>query len=417
MTSILVSDLTQATLDGTGVFDVLMRANKVHLDAEFNKNRIKGPEYATVYLGSLETVLQQSMSFLLQREKIALEAELMAQQVEIAKIQLLKTQVELDILQASQAKIPAEIALLEQQVTNLVSENLLTIEKVAQTTQQTTNLGIEADNLVKQGAVIDSGLNKIFAETAQITQQTANLLTQKSQLEAQTLLINQQRSNVAAEALNISKTGDKIDSDTALNAQQVLNLAAEKLLTEAKKLQTAQQTSNLLAEANNIPKQGQMLDSQRLQVVQQTANLVSDKTFTDSKTNLTNLQATNAVIEGTVLQAQKCKLDAEFDLLQGNTLKAASETGLLNQKIATEKAQTTALGVDVDSILGRQKQLFLAQADGFKRDAEQKAADLLIKTWNVRRTTDENTIVDATNMLNDATVGRTVNKLLNGIGA
>ena len=48
MTAIAVTDLTQSTLEGTGVFDVLMRATKVHLDAEFAKNRIKGSEYATV---------------------------------------------------------------------------------------------------------------------------------------------------------------------------------------------------------------------------------------------------------------------------------------------------------------------------------------------------------------------------------
>ena len=58
MTAITIANLTQATVDGTGVFDVLMRANKAHLEAEFAKGRIKGSEYATVYLGSLQAVLQ-----------------------------------------------------------------------------------------------------------------------------------------------------------------------------------------------------------------------------------------------------------------------------------------------------------------------------------------------------------------------
>ena len=70
MTAIAVTDLTQSTLDGTGVFDVLMRATKAHLEAEYNKNRIKGAEYATVYLGSLEPVLRTSLDFLLQKQKL-----------------------------------------------------------------------------------------------------------------------------------------------------------------------------------------------------------------------------------------------------------------------------------------------------------------------------------------------------------
>ena len=90
---------------------------------------------------------------------------------------------------------------------------------------------------------------------------------------------------------------------------------------------------------------------------------------------------------------------------------------MLTQKLATEKAQTVALGVDADSVLGRQKALYLAQTTGFTRDAEQKVAKVMVDTWNVRRTTDEGTVADGTNMLSDAIVGRAVNKMLAGVGA
>ena len=221
MTPLTVNDLTQASLEGTGVFDVLMRANKAHLEAEFSKNRIKGPEYSTVYLGALESVMQTALQFLLNKDKAALEAQLIQAQIE---------------------KVNAEIDL----------------------------------------------------------------------------------------------------------------------------------------------------------VVQQTAN---------------------AVIEAGVLRAQKCKLDAEFDVLLQSKLKTAAEVTLLGQKNQTEKAQTIAMGVDADSVIGRQKALYVAQAAGFERDAEQKAAKLMVDSWNVRRTTDESTVADATNMLHDPAVGRAVNKLLSGVNA
>jgi hypothetical protein len=312
MTTIAVADLTQATLEGTGVFDVLMRANKAHLEAEFNKNRIKGAEYATVYLGSLTQVMQTALQFLLTKEKTDLEAQLLQKQILLAQKQIDKA-------------------------------------------------------------------------TAELTQ-----------IEAQTLLINQQKANLVAESLNIPKQG---------------------LVLDAQKLQIAQQTTNLLAESLNIPKQGLLIDANKAQVTQQTDNLVSQKAQVIAQTELVVQQKANAIIEGTVLVAQECKLRGEFDLIVANTVKAAQETALLTQKVATERAQVVAMGVDDNSVIGKQKILYQAQTDGFKRDAEQKAAKLMVDTWNVRRTTDEGTVADSVNNLNDAAVGRAVTKLLAGVQA
>ena len=115
--------------------------------------------------------------------------------------------------------------------------------------------------------------------------------------------------------------------------------------------------------------------------------------------------------------ATECKLRAEYDLLMLQKDRTSAETALVNQKIQTEKAQTAAMGVDDNSVVGRQKALYLAQTNGFSRDAEQKAAKIMVDSWNVRRTTDEGTVADGTNLLNDVTIGRTISKLLAGVGA
>lgn len=261
---IQVTDLTQATVTGEGVFDVLMRATKAHLDEEFKKNRITGPEYSTVYLGSVQQVMQTSLEFLLQRRRIGLEAELLAQQILLAQVEVQKAE--------------AAVRLAEKQI--LLAEKEIEI--------QTANLA------------------KIPAEIAHI--------------EAQTTLLGQ--------------------------------------------------------------------------------------------------QFENAKVENLVLQAQKCKLDAEFDLIGQNVLKAGAETTLLGQKTTTERAQVSAMGVDEDSVIGRQKRLYFAQTEGFKRDAEQKVAKIMTDTWGIRRSTDEEgTQASATNRLDDATIGRAVSKLLEGVGA
>ena len=287
MTILTIAELTQNTLEGTGIFDVLMRANKVHLEAEFNKGRIKGTEYATVYLGSLETVMKSSMDFLLQRQRIDLEAQLLVQQVLLAETSVLKATAELAILNANLAKIPLELA----------------------------------------------------------------------QITAQTNLVNAQITKSAAELAIVQATALKIPAEIA-------QLKAQTDLTEK-------------------------------QIVSAT------------------LKDLNTPKEGAVLDAQTCKLKAEFDLLQSEKIKSAAEIALLTQKNATEKAQITNLGVDENSVVGRQKLLYEAQTAGFSRDAEQKAAKIMVDTWNVRKTTDDTTPA----IITDANIVSTITKMMNGVGA
>ena len=228
-------------------------------------------------------------------------------------------------------------------------------------------------------------------------------------------------------------TDDKIDAETyakimaqsfddALKLsvtaiQQQEQIEKDGAVKTAQAAQIAQQTTNLAAEASNLVKQGALIDAQKDVQVQQKLNLVAEALRIEAQTELLTHQGTNAVKEGLVLVAQECKLRAEYDVLLSTNLKTKEETSLLLWKTNTEKAQTLALGVDDNSVIGKQKALYGAQTDGFKRDAEHKVAKLLADTWSVRRTTDEATVADATNKLNDATVGRAIEKLLSGIGA
>lgn len=255
ITPITLASLTEAKPSGSGSFDVLMRAVKAHLDAEFTAGRIKGSDYATVYLGSLTAVLDQSVTFLMEKDKNALQSELIQAQIDLAK-------------------------------------------------QQAANAVIEGQNLTLQGEL----------------------------------------------------------------------LAAQK------------------------------------------QNLDVERAFTIAKTALTEQQTANAVTENATMLIQQNLLTAQVLLAQAQKISTDAQSALVIQKTNTEKAQTIASGVDVDSVIGKQKALYQSQIDGFKRDAEQKAAKLLVDTWNVRRTTDEGTLADSTNKLTDSVVGAAVQKLLDGAG-
>ena len=266
MTALTTADLTTATAEGQGTFDVLMRSVKQHLDEEFRKGAIKGPEYSEVYLGSLNLAMQTGLSFLLQRQKTGLEVDLLTKQLALADIGLQKATIELAMLTASQPKIAAEIAQIQAQTALLGSQKAM------------------AD---KQVSIAD-----------------------------QELLIKQKQVDISAAELSIAE-----------------------------------------AKLANIPKEGQQLDAQTQLIGQQKTNLISENLGIIAKTALTDQQKLNAITEETVLVAQECKLRAEFDLTQASTTKVGSEVLLLDQKTATEKAQILSVGVDDNSVVGRQKAL------------------------------------------------------------
>jgi len=358
MTAITVTDLTTGVVDGTGVFDGLMKATNAHIQVEYQKNRIKGSEYATVYLGAMQSVMSQSLQFLLQQQQVDLQAQLIEKQIESEALNQLQIAEQTQNLVATRDQIVAQTAMAEQQTENLIAEAL---------------------NIPKQGAAID-------AEITVKEQQAVNLVTENNLTVAQT-------DQISAETLNVPKQGELIDSQNAVQIQQKLNLASENSRIEI-------QTANLTAEGLNIPKQGELIDSQ---VETQTAQ----KTQIEAQTSMTEQQTANAIIEGTVLTAQECKLSAEFDLINEQKLKTISETALLSQKKVTEQAQTTGAGISENSVIGKQIALYDGQKNGYVRDAEQKAAKLMVDTWNVRKTMDSTTIagsadgVDTGNNLGD----------------
>ncbi|AXC36455.1 virion structural protein [Pseudomonas phage phCDa] len=232
---ITLASLTEAKIDGSGAFDTLMRAMSAHLNQEFQENRLRGADYANVYLTALTPVLQNAVVFLLQKDEAAYKAQLVEAQVRLTEAQI----------KLAEAELEREIL-----------------------------------------------------------------------------------------------TRDLIAAQTAVQVQQVENLKAE-----------------------------------------------------------------------------ECVLKANFDIALSTNLQTVAQTSLVNQKVATEKAQTSAIAIEPNSVIGKQIALYTAQADGFQRDAEQKAAKLMIDSWNVRRTTDVGTVADVVNQLNDANVGRAVNALLGGVNA
>jgi len=108
MAAILTKDLTTGAVGGAGVFDQLMVSVDAHLSREFKANRIKGTDYAQVYVGSMTAAMQNAVQFLLGKQAADKQAELLASQT------LTEAYTLSDLLPAQIDKLAAEIALLGQ---------------------------------------------------------------------------------------------------------------------------------------------------------------------------------------------------------------------------------------------------------------------------------------------------------------
>ena len=71
---------TGTATDGTGNFDELMKVVTLHVEKQFTEGRITGTDYATVYLGALQSTLAQAVNFTLNMNKANEEATLLEKQ-------------------------------------------------------------------------------------------------------------------------------------------------------------------------------------------------------------------------------------------------------------------------------------------------------------------------------------------------
>lgn len=168
MTDIQISDLTNSTSEtfgeGTGAFDKLMQTVTLHIQEEYENGRVTGTDYATVYLGSFQTVLQQAVQFLLQEQEAGKRADLIDSQIRESeeKIDLIAAQTakEYEAISASQARTVRENILNNKQVLKLQKETVLIERQIDKVTAETT------DQLYITEFLRPQELAKITAETA-----------------------------------------------------------------------------------------------------------------------------------------------------------------------------------------------------------------------------------------------------------
>ena len=105
----------------------------------------------------------------------------------------------------------------------------------------------------------------------------------------------------------------------------------------------------------------------------------------------------------------------ELDVKRAEVEAAQAQAQLYAAKVLTENAQTMD-AAHPNSVLGSNIAVLRAQAAGYARDAEQKAAKILVDAWNVQRNTDEGIKPNTNNQLHDISIGKAVSAMLRGAG-
>ena len=115
LTSNVEMDPTTFEVTGDGVFDKIMRTLNAHMLAQYKAQRLKAENFATVYVGVVPTVLQESMKFIMQKDSLMKDLEVKEANIDVLKAQKDNLLKELELKQAN-------IAVTNKQAENLTKD-------------------------------------------------------------------------------------------------------------------------------------------------------------------------------------------------------------------------------------------------------------------------------------------------------
>lgn len=138
--------------DGTGIFDIIMKAANENIKIQNQTSRITGAEYAEVYLGTMQSAIAEAMKFLLNKDQIIKDLEFKQAQIEATEADTLIKQEQhtkdLEVKTAQKNKLVDDILTSAKQRESIDKDlEVKDVEIEVKTAQIAT---IESDILIKQ---------------------------------------------------------------------------------------------------------------------------------------------------------------------------------------------------------------------------------------------------------------------------
>lgn len=159
-------DLTTVSIDGTGTFDILMRAFRLHLKNEFQEGRITGAEYTKAYAAVSSQAMAGAINYLTTKDTTywsAINAQMQAltarTQFETAKMQLALSKFQALTAKADYARSKLSLAnesvqycIAQYQLSNMLPAQLELVQEQMEAARAQT-LSTRSDGTPVSGSV------------------------------------------------------------------------------------------------------------------------------------------------------------------------------------------------------------------------------------------------------------------------
>jgi len=198
-----IDDITEAIIDGSGAFDIFMKAGTAQLDSQYNKNRIKGAEYAASYIQMMEMMMTQANLFVLKKFETEIQAKKIPYELEKIKYDML---------------VSANQAVATEQQAKLSEQQRLELEANGEYERMIKNAN--AENIENSTVLIKK---QIESEVAKTKTAYVNIKLAKEKGESD-------RANGIAERNLIKAKAENTENNTALIKKQISDTHAKTLL-------------------------------------------------------------------------------------------------------------------------------------------------------------------------------------------
>ena len=465
-----IEDFTKVDIKGDGVFDKLLQTFRIHLQEEFDKNRIVGKQYSDAFIQGYLGIERDAIELMLAKEKQALEIKLLESQIagQEKQNQLIDAQIA-GIVLDNVAKNFNNTKMLPEQLAQIIKENdILDVDRQTkgynldfilpaqlqnmlaeklQTEAQTGLIGSNKLNVDKDTAVKDYQLTYVMPkELERVTAEVGLSQANKSKVEyevasllpAQLQNMTKQNSLLDAQAARtIAETADVTKGTELKDYQLGFVLPSEVARNEAENLRINADTDRIAMEVTKIPYEIQMLQAALTKIPAEVALLNKQVTKIDKDIELQTAQislqlkqvdlaekqilmaAKELLLKDKQLELQTAEIavkNKQLDLLAQQILQAAEEMKLMKQKVITEQAQTDPAVVKPGSVIDKQNKVLDAQTTAYANDNLHKLATLMVNSWMTRRNTDEAEAADGVNKLDNDYIGAVLTKAFTAAG-
>lgn len=341
ITAVSLAELTDGHLTGDGVFDKLMASIDVHIQREYKGNRLTGDQYAKAYVEIVTVVMNQSVTFLLQKDKARWEAITAQMQGRIAEIKATEALIELE-----KVKMETQKAIFDMQ--NSGAEYGLTKMQIA-----------KAD--VEYCLIKSKNESETFNRNWLLPAELAIKQYEREELmpgEAAIAKVKHQRVLPSEAALNEYNHREILPVERDIAAYNLASVMPTAVAIETFKLD------------KTLPI-GYAQEQHKLNFQ------------IPAQTNLINEQKE-------AMRAQT--LDNRSDALTPVTGIMGRQRTLLQEQGEAERAKTLDTRTDATTVvgsIGKQKALYTQQIDSFVKDAQHKTAKMYLDSWITQKTLDE----------------------------